>query len=184
MSKGEYGRLEAELVRLAFDHGLTGLPYPPRFHGTCAAVRPNGLVVTPTGALHKCWDTVTWSQHAVGSIFDPESAHSPRAERWNAWTPFQNETCRNCKLLPSCAGACAYKFLHAKDTRGEAAVLPCPSWKYNMVERLLLRAEKTGAITADDILVNTTDPADLCTNDHLPGGAPLPEGMAAYYAAV
>ncbi|HYO56585.1 hypothetical protein [Archangium sp.] len=73
MSKQDYGQLEAGLHRYAFDKGLTSLPYPPRFHGTCGAVRPTGFVVIPTGAIHKCWDTVTLPQYAVGSIFDMEA---------------------------------------------------------------------------------------------------------------
>jgi uncharacterized protein len=186
MSKSDYGQLEVSLYRHAFDKGLVSLPYPPRFHGTCGAVRPTSFVVVPTGAIHKCWDTVTFSQHAIGSIFDMESvARSERGARWLRWSPFQNDSCRNCKLLPNCAGACAYKFIHSEDTRGEAATLPCPSWKYNIKERLLFRAEKMGAITAEDWdpALTRTDPKELCTDDHLSGGIALPAAMQAYYTA-
>lgn len=186
MSKGDYGQLEAGLYRYAFDKGLVALPYPPRFHGTCGAVRPSAFVIVPTGAIHKCWDTVTFSQHAVGSIFDMDSAvRNQRTRQWLQWSPFNNDSCKNCRLLPNCAGACAYKFLHADETRGEAATLPCPSWKYNIKERLLLRAEKMGAITAadwDPALVRT-DPKELCTDDHIGGGLALPAPMQALYAA-
>lgn len=186
MSKGDYGQLEAGFYRYAFDKGLVALPYPPRFHGTCGAVRPSAFVIVPTGAIHKCWDTVTYAQHAVGSIFDMDSAvRNQRTLQWLQWSPFNNDSCRNCRLLPNCAGACAYKFLHADDTRGEAATLPCPSWKYNIKERLLLRAEKVGAITAadwDPALVRT-DPKELCTDEHIGGGLALPAPMQALYAA-
>lgn len=185
-SKQDYGQLEAELYRYAFDVGLTALPYPPRFHGTCAAVRPSGWVITPTGDLHKCWDTVTFSQHAIGSIFDLEAAvKSDKAQRWLQWSPFNNATCQNCKLLPNCAGACAYKFLHSKETRGEAATLPCPSWKYNIKERLLLRAERMGAVSREDYNLEEvhTDPRELCADDILEGGLRLPDEMQAYYQA-
>jgi uncharacterized protein len=187
MSKQDYGQLEAGLHRYAFEKGLTSLPYPPRFHGTCGAVRPTGFVVTPTGAIHKCWDTVTLPQYAVGSIFDMEATvRSEQSARWMRWTPFDNDSCRNCRILPNCAGACAYKFVHAGDTRGEAATLPCPSWKYNIKERLLLRAEKMGALTAEDYdpALTRTDPKELCTDDHIGGGQPLPPPMQALSAAV
>lgn len=185
MGKQEYGALEAELYRYAFDRGLTSLPYPPRFHGTCAAVKPSGFVVTPTGDVHKCWDTVTHPEHAVGSIFSVEDMiHGPRSQRWNTWSPFHNDSCRNCKLLPSCAGACAYKFLYSEDTRGEGATLPCPSWKYNLHERLLLRAEKQGVVKPDDYdpVAARTDPKALCTDDHIGGGRALPTAMQDAYA--
>ncbi|WP_437834224.1 TIGR04463 family radical SAM/SPASM RiPP maturase [Sorangium sp. So ce1153] len=185
LSKSAYGRLEADLYRHGFELGLTQLPYPPRFHGTCAAVRPGGFVVLPNGDLHKCWDTVSWPERRVGTIFNLEALPANEALlRWMRWTPFVNETCKNCKLLPNCAGACAYKFVHADLTRGEAAVLPCPSWKYNIKERLLNRALAVGAVTADDFDPGAvrTDPAELCADTALAGEA-LPPEMQAFYDA-
>lgn len=176
MPRGEYGRLEVELYREACSLGLAPLPYPPRFHGTCAAVRPKGLVIAPSGDVHKCWDTISDPRMAVGTVFDLDGlAKSEEARRWLRWSPLDNEVCRNCKLLPSCAGACAYKFLHADQTRGAAATLPCPSWKYNLHERLLLRAVQSGLLETgdyDEVEVRTL-PSALCVDaalgfDHLP----------------
>ncbi|MDC3957228.1 TIGR04463 family radical SAM/SPASM RiPP maturase [Polyangium jinanense] len=174
LSKREYGDLEARLARHAFDRGLSSLPYPPRFRGTCAAVRPQGFVILPTGEIHKCWDTVNTPGRAVGTIFDMAAIQrSAEALRFTDWSPLDNESCRSCRILPSCAGACAYKFLYAEDTRGEQAVLPCPSWKYNIKERLVLRAEKSGAIGPHDYdrKAIRTDPAELCTEAHAPDAA-------------
>ncbi|WP_428267363.1 TIGR04463 family radical SAM/SPASM RiPP maturase [Haliangium sp.] len=185
LTKRDYGQLEAELCSYAHDKGLAPLPYPPRFHGTCAAVRPKGLVIVPTGDIHKCWDTVTFPQHAVGSVFDLAGLEqSDKAKAWDQWTPFANDTCRNCKILPNCSGACAYKFIHAGDTRGEAAVLPCPSWKYNIKERLVLRAERSGVITAEDYDRHEirTEPSELCAEVHVEGGNALPDSMQAELA--
>lgn len=177
LSKARYARVETELHRHAFELGLAPLPAPPRFRGTCAAVRPRGFVVVPNGDVHKCWDTVSWPDKAVGDVFHLDALNvDPRVHRWVGWSPFDNEACRSCKLVATCAGACAYKFLHADETRGEAAVLPCPSWKYNLHERLLLRAEKSGFLTADDYDAAevATDPGALCA-DVAPGGRALPE---------
>jgi len=184
MGKSDYGQLEAELYRYGFEKGLTQLPYPPRFHGTCAAVKPKGLVIIPSGNIHKCWDTVNNPLYAVGNIFDIDALKENKLmQEWLKWTPFDNDTCRNCKILPNCAGACAYKFIHSEDTRGEAAVLPCPSWKYNIKERLLLRAVKMGAITLNDYDPEAvkTQPSELCADVHRAGKA-LPDKMAAIYA--
>ncbi len=185
MAKQSYGRLEADLIQHGYDKGLCALPYPPRFHGNCGAVKPGGFVILPTGDVHKCWDTVSWSSKRVGTVFDLEAlSTSELAKKWLTWTPFDNETCRNCKILPNCAGACAYKFVHAEDTRGEAAVLPCPSWKYNIKERLLHRAVGKGLITAADY--DATDaqtiPSELCAEVFVDGGNALPEEMQRYYA--
>jgi uncharacterized protein len=184
MTKSGYGQLEADLHRHGFEAGLTQLPFPPRFHGTCGAVRPSSFVILPTGDLHKCWDTVSWPHKKIGTIFDTEALRSSELMmRWLKWSPFENKTCRNCKILPNCAGACAYKFIHAEDTRGEAAVLPCPSWKYNIKERLLQRAVALGKVSADEFdpeLVRT-DPGELCADTILEGGQELPPEMQRYY---
>ena len=184
LGKARYGQLEADLYRHGYSVGLTALPYPPRFHGTCGAVRPSGLVILPNGDLHKCWDTVSRPEFKIGTIFKPEEiATNELALKWMRWTPFDNHTCKNCKILPNCAGACAYKFVHAESTRGEAAVLPCPSWKYNIKERLLQRALVQGEIREDewDPQETGTVPAELCADDVIGGGLPLPANMQALY---
>lgn len=184
LSKSRYAQLEARLYRHGYKAQLTALPYPPRFHGTCAAVRPRGFVIVPSGEIHKCWDTVNDPGRAIGNLFDLDAInHNELSHAWIKWTPFKNETCRNCKILPNCAGACAYKFVHSGSQRGEAAILPCPSWKYNIRERLLLRAVETGALTRDDYDEEQarTDPNELCAEVHVDGGAPLPPEMRTIY---
>lgn len=184
MSKTRYAQLEAELYRRGYHAGLTALPYPPRFHGTCAAVRPRGFVIVPSGDIHKCWDTVSEPARAIGTLFDLDAlAESELSRAWLRWTPFANETCRNCKILPNCAGACAYKFVHSGSQRGEAAILPCPSWKYNIRERLLLRAVETGALSRADFDAEQTRtiPQELCAEVHAGGGQALPPEMEAVY---
>lgn len=170
MDKATYAAVEVELTRQAHALGLCALPYPPRFRGVCGAVKPRGLVVLPNGGIHKCWDTVNLPGHAVGSVFDPDGFYeSAGARRWIDWSPLANAACRSCKLLPNCAGSCAYKFLHNEHTRGEAAQLPCPSWKYNLHERLVARAVAQGYIAAEDFdpVAGATHPEHLCVEPGL-----------------
>ncbi|PKK91083.1 MAG: radical SAM/SPASM domain protein maturase [Candidatus Wallbacteria bacterium HGW-Wallbacteria-1] len=153
MGKVEYARLEAGLYRYALSKGLTGIPNPPRHHGNCAAVRPKGLVVIPNGDIHKCWDTVMDASCRVGTIFDVASIkESPEYKKWMNWTPFAEDICRNCVILPNCCGFCGYKSLYSERTQGEAAAMPCPGWKNNIGERLFLRAEAMGVVTNEDWL--------------------------------
>ncbi|HPJ29789.1 MAG TPA: TIGR04463 family radical SAM/SPASM RiPP maturase [Methanothrix sp.] len=151
MLKGEYGSLERDLYSSGFDLGLTVLPYPPRFRSSCGAVRPRGLVVLPNGDVHKCWHSVGSEERRVGTIFDLDSLnHNPTLKEWLFWNPFQDPRCKECKILPNCAGGCAYKFLYPDDAKGEGSALPCISWRYNINEMLILRAIKMGFIKADD----------------------------------
>lgn len=166
MSKSQYAQLEIALTRYAFDLGLTSLPYPPRFQGVCGALRPKGLVVLPNGDLHKCWDTVSMPDRKTGTIFDVDALRTDeRILKWIRWTPFETTACVNCKILPNCAGGCAHKFLNRDQTLGEAASLPCPSWKYNIKERLILMAERSGAIRPDDYDPEQirTDTSEICS---------------------
>ena len=165
LSKSDYGELEADLTRYAFDRGLMSLPYPPRFRGICGALRPKGFVVGPNGDLHKCWDTISMPNRKVGTIFDLDALKTDvRVAAWSRWTPFDNDSCKNCRLLPNCAGSCAHKFINPDQTRGESASLPCPSWKYNIKERLVFMAEKRGVLNAVDYDPGDirTDPTQLC----------------------
>jgi uncharacterized protein len=170
MAKSDYGELETELTRYAYEAGLTALPYPPRFRGICGALKPNGFVILPNGDIHKCWDTVSMPDRKVGSIFETDALRTDeRVLRWARWTPFENETCRSCKILPNCVGSCAHKFLNSDQTRGEAASLPCPSWKYNINQRLVLMAERSGAISTGDYQLEKiqTNHLDVCSSSFM-----------------
>lgn len=168
MTKDMYGKREARLVRDTYKGLLTGIPYPPKHRGICAAIRPLGLVVNPNGDLFKCWDTVDKPECSVGTIFRmDEMKHNEIHKRWLAWDPLEDSRCRQCKLLPSCSGACAFKALYQDQPLGEQAQLPCISWRYNINERLLLRAEIAGVIGEDDYDPEAvaTDPDSLLLPD-------------------
>lgn len=151
LPKTEYADLENRLHLLAFEKGLIALPKVPRHLGLCTAVKPNSYVVVPNGDLHKCWDTVMDSKLRVGSVMgNTRKADQTTEAMWNAWSPFENEVCSNCQLLPACAGACAFKFVHNDYASGETGKLPCPSIKFNMAEQLFLRAKARGFVSDDD----------------------------------
>ena len=151
LSKTDYADVENRLQELAFEKGLMALPKMPRFLGLCTAVKPNSYVVVPNGDLHKCWDTVMDSSLRVGSVISAPRKNDAKVENtWNEWSPFENEVCGSCKLLPACGGACAFKFVHNDYASGEAGKLPCPSLKFNMAEQLFLRAKARGFVTDDD----------------------------------
>ncbi|MHA6261771.1 radical SAM protein [Arenibacterium sp. CAU 1754] len=151
LSKTDYADVENRLQELAFEKGLMSLPKMPRFLGLCTAVKPNSYVVVPNGDLHKCWDTVMDSGLRVGSVISaPRKSDAGTENMWNEWSPFENEVCSSCKLLPACGGACAFKFVHNDYASGEAGKLPCPSLKFNMAEQLFLRAKARGFVSQDD----------------------------------
>ncbi|MFZ6766882.1 SPASM domain-containing protein [Undibacterium sp. Di26W] len=167
IQKLQYGKLESELLRYAFDKGLSELPYVPSFMGICSALKPNDYIVVPNGDVHKCWDTVSFPNKRIGTIFDLDALFankSPAQKKWEQFNPFDNATCSSCKILPNCSSFCAHKFVNAADTLGEAS-LPCPSLKYSINEKIVLRAEKEGFITRNDYTPEMirTNPLSLCS---------------------
>jgi uncharacterized protein len=115
-------------------------------------VRPNDYILVPNGDVHKCWDTVSFPEKRVGTVFEPEALFqktNATHQIWESFDPFENEICSSCKILPNCTSYCAHKFVYAHDSKGDS-VLPCPSIKYSLNERLVLRAEKEGFLSADD----------------------------------
>ncbi|MEO9683623.1 MAG: radical SAM protein [Tateyamaria sp.] len=152
LSKTDYADVESRLQQLAFEKGLMATPKMPRFLGLCTAVKPNSYVIVPNGDLHKCWDTVMESKMRVGSVMKGSTRKTDAGieAMWNQWSPFDNDVCSSCTLLPTCGGACAFKFVHNDYASGEAGRLPCPSLKFNMAEQLFLRAKARGFVTDDD----------------------------------
>ncbi|MEV7525599.1 radical SAM protein [Streptomyces sp. NPDC091371] len=191
MTKQEYAVLETSLQRLAFELGLAPLPYPRRFLGICGALAPDGVVCAPNGDLHKCWDTISMPHLKVGSLLDGKARFKQeRLSDWARWSPFEQAACRNCRLLPSCGGACAHKFVNPEQTAGEAASLPCPSWKYDIKRRLLTYAVANGllsgaeAAAADFVTTRADvvlDPGGVVSHEDLAGVKPArvdPAGLA------
>lgn len=156
MGKAEYAKLEAELYRYALSKNLTGIPHPPQNYGACAACKPKGFVFIPNGDIHKCWDTVMQPEYKVGTVFEPMAIKdNAEYKKWLDWSPYKSDLCRNCKILPNCAGFCGYKTIYGQHTQGEAATVPCPGWKNNIGERLFLKAEKMGIIKPEDWIKGT-----------------------------
>lgn len=167
LQKQKYGGLEADLYVKAFRERLADLPYPSYFIGVCSAIRASDFIVVPCGSVHKCWETVSFADQKIGTVFDLDGLFRDKTamqQAWDSFDPFSHPTCRNCKILPNCAGFCAHKFINAEESVGEAS-LPCPSLKYSIHEKLVNMAVAGGHITEADYDPDMirTDPTALCT---------------------
>ncbi|MGD8835506.1 MAG: SPASM domain-containing protein [Desulfobacteraceae bacterium] len=171
LAKEAYANMELELYRMAIRKKVAGHRYPPRFFGTCAAVRPNGYVVLPDGAMHKCWDTISSGENAVGSVFDTDKVPDNEVyKKWLDWSPFNIEECKQCVLLPNCAGACAYKMLYHKDTAEGQRKAPCLSWRYQIKTYLLMWAISRKIISIDDVLLTDRTAKSVEKGNTAPAG--------------
>lgn len=166
LKKLDYGMTETNLFYYAFEKGLAELPTPPMYLGICSAVKPHDFIITPSGDVHKCWDTVSFQKHAVGNvdrIDELVNIETPKLKEWSDFDPFKHKTCSTCKILPNCAGSCAFKFVNPEEGLGDTA-LPCPSMKYSINENIVKRCEVEGFLTKDDYDLDEirTQPSAIC----------------------
>ncbi|MEO0212206.1 MAG: radical SAM protein [candidate division WOR-3 bacterium] len=86
-------------------------PVSPRI-SMCQSIMTNSNVVTPEGRLFKCWVEEFESPNAhIGSLWE-ENPMNSNLLKWNAWDPFEDTECRECRFLPLCMGGCTYRALH------------------------------------------------------------------------
>lgn len=135
--KEAYAHCETKLRKLAISYGLSAPTMPSPFAGICGALRSDSFVVRPDGELHKCWDTIHNPRHSVGNIgaHDRSVEQESRNAQWVGFSPFLLSTCRDCNVLPLCGGACAHKHVNS-DQGDNGSELPCPSFRYNLDDRL------------------------------------------------
>ncbi|MBM7865670.1 SPASM domain-containing protein [Heliobacterium gestii] len=145
---------EFELYKYALSKGLCDLGLPYRLVGICTASRPNGLVILPNGDLHRCWETVSDGKKKVGLLGNGDDLTKNAMEtKWSSWTPFAQEECRDCAILPNCAGYCAYRFIYHSEFHGDFNT-PCPALKYNIKDKLLHFAASKDPAVARLLLLN------------------------------
>lgn len=132
-----FAKHEFELYKYAIAKGLSYNSLPYRMVGICTSCRPNGLVILPNGDLHRCWETVSDESKKIGLLENGDNLTKNLLEtKWSDWSPLNYEECRNCPILPNCAGYCSYRFIYGSEFKS-AFKTPCPALKYNIKDKLL-----------------------------------------------
>ncbi|MCL1918325.1 MAG: SPASM domain-containing protein [Peptococcaceae bacterium] len=136
LTLAEYSEVTAELQEFLYLHGFNGSEdpfYPNVKKNYCGADSVNTFVVDPEGYLYKCWNEVGMIGDSIGNILGEgsESAMDMMARNvaYMTWSPFDNEGCRNCKVLPVCMGGCPYYPVKKGHKH-------CETWKFGFVETL------------------------------------------------
>jgi uncharacterized protein len=113
-SSEEFAHTEVELYRQAARRGLPLSRYPSRLTGAfCSADRAEAYVISPSGAIFKCWNEVTLGpDRAIGHLMDGgQPFHRSNEAHWLSWTPMDRSECRACAVLPLCHGGCPFEAL-------------------------------------------------------------------------
>ncbi|MBL7729418.1 MAG: SPASM domain-containing protein [Dinghuibacter sp.] len=138
ISKEDFANMEIdwfmEMNRLKFDVELM----PSRIRNLCMAVQKDAEVYDAYGNISNCWETTYTPEyedgrHQIGNLRFDEATYNENVplRQWND-TVLEGKTwCKKCRFLPVCGGACPLHW--------ESGHPPCPSYKFNMEDRLLYR---------------------------------------------
>lgn len=99
----------------------------------CALVRVGCFIIDPSLTVYKCDNLVGRKEYAVGHICDGKLVKGEQYYTQAVWTPFDNQSCLNCKLLPACGKSCAYKCLLAK---GDMNTHACSMNESQLIDRV------------------------------------------------
>lgn len=79
--------------------------------GGCAATAATAFTIDPDGFLFKCPEDAGWPERAYGSVFVEGPTNQANSLFWLSYDWFNHEQCRECPVLPQCAGGCPHRRL-------------------------------------------------------------------------
>ena len=148
----EFAVHEAEWFELMIQRGFTPSLLPGKKNTVCRAASTNRVVIGHDGEVHKCTETpltrfsasydleqmkrgapskVSGNGHdRLGNVGDVKLL--PEGTEWKWLDAIERGAypCTGCVFLPCCGGACPLSWMNGGS--------PCPSYKFNMPERLRL----------------------------------------------
>lgn len=82
-----------------------------KFLSYCQAQVRNAFVVSPTGALFKCWRDLSLDEacavgHLMARELAPDNGQRVVREGFETWDFTEDEECANCSVAPICGGGC------------------------------------------------------------------------------
>lgn len=95
-------------------NGIDLWSYPYRNVGGCTATGICTHVIGADGALYRCWEDVGIKDMQIGNICEDSLSNEPLLRKFLKCTPFEDDECIACKLLPVCSGGCPKKRFNNK----------------------------------------------------------------------
>jgi len=81
----------------------------------CALVRNGCFIIDPLLDVYKCDNLIGQPEHSIGKIKNGRISYTPQYYSQVCWSPFDNDKCLSCKLLPACGKSCAFKCFLANE---------------------------------------------------------------------
>jgi uncharacterized protein len=139
LSKQEYAKLEIEWFVYSISKGF-GTPeiIPSRTLQPCMVVDKDSEVYDAKGNIYPCYEfsyTPMYDnpEHTIGNLKQPEETYTQNVKTRD-WYDSELENgkswCKGCKFFPVCGGGCVKQWYVDEPA--------CPTFKFNMEERLML----------------------------------------------
>jgi len=143
----DFSKFQIELYSLLLEKGFNihTIPRPCAFH--CMAQTINSFIVDPDGNLYRCLGFTGNPEKSMGNIADEIDYGHPNFTEFFDFNPFENDTCRECNILPICMGGCPSRRVERNLEEGEA----CGTWKHNLPEMLDIIARSRQAKAKSNI---------------------------------
>lgn len=141
-TNSELAKFSMDFYKKLYEMGLGKLVeknfMPSKINNYCEATRFSYINIDPDGFFYKCALEVGITDKAIGNIIDTRSCKEKfnfNLVNYMTWDPFKFEKCKNCNIIPICAGNCPKIGL---DNNNEPY---CIRWKYNIEEFIELIAQ-------------------------------------------
>lgn len=136
LDSASFAKLEVEVYKALKARGLPAeYPYPRFISSYCGVNRLGSYVIDPVGNLYKCWNVTGNREESVGNLCAAEASNF-RFSKWLAIEPFDIPECRQCDILPLCAGGCPHYYYRGDYEKSQQP--NCLSWRFALDEMLLL----------------------------------------------
>lgn len=137
LAQEEFASREIEWMAQMIQLGFKPILIPERKSIVCMAVKPHAELVDAGGTLFNCTEVSyvptygTPNKYAIGHVSHGEFlGQRHQLGDFNDRVGRGDYPCSTCRMLPVCGGSCPKQW--------QEGLLPCPSTKYNIEERLLL----------------------------------------------
>ncbi|MBL4692413.1 MAG: 4Fe-4S cluster-binding domain-containing protein [Magnetovibrio sp.] len=140
LSREQFAVIEARFKLYMIQRGFRNVVALPRpnLGNLCIADLPNGRVISPGGAVFKCWNETTLPKAEatafLGSDGVAKSSNNDRDKQWQSFDPFAHTPCQSCNVQPLCKGGCPWEAL--KNTTSEPGHCTPLRWSLPDILRL------------------------------------------------
>lgn len=135
----EFARYEIDILEYMLVRGMKTNLLPKRVYRTCFAQDKDSFLVDPLGRLFNCdevtpvseYETIDSNKYQIGDLkYGVDNCRSRIIGGFHEKVLKGEYPCNDCIMYPTCAGLCHLRWIEGHK--------PCPSFKYNIKQRLNL----------------------------------------------